>query len=193
LSHPKLSWILLLSTTLLSGRLATASVPVGWTLAGSRPQDYEVGTIAAAATSGNARAYLKCVAEQANGFGTLMQEVSADAYHGKRVRLSANAKASDVQGWAGLWMTVDGDGSRPLAFDNMGNRPIKGTTDWKRYEVVLDVADQATAVAFGILLTGKGSVEVDTFRIEVVDASVPTTTPPKAMLPTAPRNLGFEE
>jgi hypothetical protein len=58
---------------------------------------------------------------------------------------------------------------------------------------VLDVADQATAVAFGILLTGKGSVEVHTFRIEIVDASVPTTTPPKAMLPTAPRNLGFEE
>jgi hypothetical protein len=193
LSHPKSSWILLLSTTLLSGGLATASVPVGWTLAGSRPQDYDVGTTAATATSGKVGAYLKCVAEQANGFGTLMQEVSADAYHGKRVRLSANAKASDVQGWAGLWMRVDGDGSRPLAFDNMGNRPIKGTTDWKRYEVVLDVADQATAVAFGILLTGKGSVEVDTFRIEVVDASVPTTTPPKAMLPTAPRNLGFEE
>jgi hypothetical protein len=75
----------------------------------------------------------------------------------------------------------------------MGNRPIKGTTDWKRYEVVLDVADQATAVAFGILLTGKGSVEVDTFRIEVVDASVPTTTPPKSMLPVSPRNLGFDD
>jgi hypothetical protein len=86
-----------------------------------------------------------------------MQEISADAYHGKRVRLSANAKASDVQGWAGLWMRVDGDGSRPLAFDNMGNRPIKGTTDWKRYDIVLDVAGQATDVAFGILLTGRGA------------------------------------
>jgi hypothetical protein len=193
MSYPEFSGILLVSTALMFSTPATASVPIGWTLAGSRPQDYDVGTIAVTATSGKGGAYLKCVAEQANGFGTLMQEVSADAYHGKRVRLSANAKASDVQGWAGLWMRVDGDGSRPLAFDNMGNRPIKGTTDWKRYEVVLDVADQATAVAFGILLTGKGSVEVDTFRIEVVDASVPTTTPPKSMLPVSPRNLGFDD
>jgi hypothetical protein len=193
MSCPKFGGILLLSAALLSSGIATASVPVGWTLAGSRPQDYEVGTIAATATSGKVGAYLKCVAEQANGFGTLMQEVSADAYHGRRVRLSANAKASNVEGWAGLWMRVDSDGSRPLSFDNMANRPIKGTTGWKRYEVVLDVADQATAVAFGILLTGKGSVEVDTFRIEVVDASVPITTPPKTKLPVSPHNLDFDE
>ena len=59
MSYPGFGGILLVSTALLSSGLATASVPIGWTLAGSRPQDYEVGTIAAAATSGKVSAYLK--------------------------------------------------------------------------------------------------------------------------------------
>src|ERR1700730_5928188 len=106
MSYARFGRILFLSIALLSDGLATASVPIGWTLAGSRPQDYEVGKTAAAATGRNVGAYVKCVVEQPTGFGTLMQTVSAEAYHGKRVRLSADAKASEVEGWAGLWMRV---------------------------------------------------------------------------------------
>jgi hypothetical protein len=58
--------------------------------------------------------------------------------------------------WAGLWMRVDGQEPKMLAFDNMQGRPIQGTTAWKRYEVILDVDPQATAIAFGILWTRRG-------------------------------------
>jgi hypothetical protein len=47
-------------------------------------------------------------------------------YLGKRVRFSAAVKTEDVQSWAGLWMRVD-KGSQTVEFDNMQDRPLKGT------------------------------------------------------------------
>ncbi len=76
----------------------------------------------------------------------------------------------------------------------MGNRPIKGTGDWKRYEIVLDVPGNSINIAFGILLTGKGKVWMDDLQFEVVGKDVPTTDMLKqgAGLPDEPLNLGFE-
>ena len=56
----------------------------------------------------------------------------------------------EVKGWAGLWMRVDGKEKTGIAFDNMANRSIKGTTDWKTYEVVLDVPDDAEEIFFEV-------------------------------------------
>ena len=58
----------------------------------------------------------------AAGFGTLMQQIDAADYRGRRVRLSGLSKAAAVAGWAGLWMRVDGRRG-VLAFDNMQSRP----------------------------------------------------------------------
>ena len=38
--------------------------------------------------------------------------------------------------YAALWMRVDG-GGKVIKFDNMEDRPVKGTTEWKRCSVVL--------------------------------------------------------
>ncbi|MCA9492492.1 MAG: hypothetical protein KC621_21310 [Myxococcales bacterium] len=48
-----------------------------------------------------------------------------------------------------------------LSFDNMQERPIRGTQDWTRHEIVLDVPTGATNIAFGILVAGKGTVWID--------------------------------
>ena len=48
-------------------------------------------------------------------------------------------KSNEVEKYAGLWMRVDGQQNQVLSFDNMQNRPFRETTDWKKYEVVLDV------------------------------------------------------
>ncbi len=37
-------------------------------------------------------------------------------------------------------MRVDGPNVTVLAFDNMKEQPIQGTTNWQGYAVVLDVA-----------------------------------------------------
>src|SRR5450432_2697984 len=115
-----------------------AAVPKGWLIAGNRAADYESGTDLAAAHNGHPSAYLKSTTPQVPGFGTLMQDFRADHYLGKRVRFSAFVKTEAAQDCAGLWMRVDKE-SKQVAFDNMQNRPIKGTTTWQKYDVVLDV------------------------------------------------------
>ncbi len=172
--------------------LMALAAPKGWILAGAAPADYETGVDRKVSHSGRASGFLRAK-EMPSKFGTLMQMFKADAYHGKRVRLSAWVKAQQVAGWAGVWMRVDGDDGKSTAFDNMQNRPIKGTSGWTKYEVVLDVADKATAIAFGILLDGAGAVWIDEVRFEVVDRSVPTTGFGGSSRSAAPENLDFEE
>jgi len=57
----------------------------------------------------------------------------------------------------------------------MENRPIKGSTDWQKYEVVLDVPEGSMEIAFGILLAGKGQAWVDDLQLDVVGTDVPST------------------
>jgi hypothetical protein len=103
----------------------------GWFLAGSHPQNYEQGIVT---HNGKKSGYLKAQVVQSGGFGTLMQMFKADSYRNKRMRLSAAVKSEGVENWAGLWMRIDGP-EETLGFDNMQNRPIKGTTSWQKYEV----------------------------------------------------------
>jgi hypothetical protein len=169
--------------------LATAAAPEGWYLAGSKPANYDTGVDRDTVFNAKPSAYLKAKADQ-EGFGTLMQDFSADQYVGKRVRLSAFVKSGNVTRWAGLWMRVDGmPKAPPLAFDNMQDRPIKGTTEWRRYEVVLDVPRGATGIFFGILLDGPGEVWLNSTNIEVVGTNVPVTGHARL---EAPQNLGFD-
>jgi hypothetical protein len=69
--------------------------------------------------------------------------------------LAGYLKTRDVEDWCGIWLRVDGP-SRLLAFDNMQPRAVKGTNDWTRHEVVLDVPEAAVRLAFGSVLKGAG-------------------------------------
>jgi hypothetical protein len=69
----------------------------------------------------------------------------------------------------------------------------QGTTGWQRYEVVLDVPKDATGVAFGILLTDTGQVWLNSTKLQIVGAEVPTTKLKENKLPDKPVNLGFAE
>jgi len=57
----------------------------------------------------------------------------------------------------------------------MFDRPLTGSHPAAPYDVVLDVAPDATNLAYGILLDGPGRVTVSGLVVEVVDSSVPTT------------------
>jgi hypothetical protein len=167
------------------------AVPEGWLLAGSNPGNYETGLDPQASYHGFPSAYLKAKQSATEGFGTLMQKFSAERYAGKRVRLTASVKAEDLADRAGLWMRVD-KGSTTVSFDNMMDRPIKGTTTWQNYEVTLDVPQDATAIAFGILLNKSGSVWLNSIKFEPVSLDVPATGKAPAQLPEGPTNLNFE-
>jgi hypothetical protein len=172
-------------------------LPKNWIRAGSHPNEYDMGLDGAEHRSGTKCGVIRSNVSEASGFGTLMQMCDAGKYRGKRLKLSAWTKARDVAGWAGIWMRVDGpetdsNASTYLSFDNMQDRPITGTTDWTKHDIVLDVPDESTNLAFGVLLNGIGSVWMDDFQFEVVDKSVPVTGG-KSKMKAAPANLNFED
>jgi hypothetical protein len=175
---------------------AADSVPKGWFKAGSHPQNYEMSVDTAVKHNGKSSAYIKFIGDKAEGFGTLMQAFKADDYRSKRVRMSAWMKTENTDS-AQLWMRVDGE-KRMLGFDNMDNRGVKGTTEWKRYEITLDVPENTVNIAFGALVNGKGQAWMDDFQFEVVGKDVPTTNmlPPEEMNKEQeqkqPVNLNFE-
>jgi hypothetical protein len=185
-------WRMLVAVLLLTGLVlvAQATLPRGWSLAGTKPSEYEVGVDVDQMYQGHATAFLKSKTLNADGFGTLMQSIKAEQYLGRKVRLSGLVKSEEVLGWAGLWMRVDKEKS-PVAFDNMENRAIKGTAGWQRYDVVLDVPKDATAISFGILLAGSGVVWLNGTKFDVVDADVPVTNTGEKVLPEKPINLEF--
>jgi RNA polymerase sigma factor (sigma-70 family) len=153
--------------------------------------------------SGNASGLIESTGPALDGFGTFTQGIRAERYRGKRLRLSAYAKSSRASGNAGLWMRVDGKTRSPLAFDNMMNRPIRGTTDWKKYEVVLDIPEEAENLFFGFLMAGGGRAWVDDITLETVGKDVKVTdlkvqptdqrSNQALQLPNQPVNLDFEK
>lgn len=171
-----------------------AQAPKGWFVAGSKPTAYETGIDVLAAYNGHPSAYLQANVPIVDGFGTLMQDFRPDHYLGKRVRFRAflKTKTDRAPNWAGLWMRVDRAG-KPVAFDNMHDRPVTGTTNWQQYDIVLDVPQDATSISLGVLLNGSGEVWLNGAKFEAVGANVLPTNGDVVQKPDEPINLDFEQ
>lgn len=202
-------------------------LPEGWFAAGDMPGSYEMGVVEVQTPASlqldkvivhdkdlvvnskvpNKVATIKSIDKKIDGFGTLMQNCKPGNYLNHRVRMSGYLKTENVKEWAGFWFRVDGKKQRDfLAFDNMKDgkkdRSITGTTDWTKYEIILDVPAGATNLAYGALLVGTGQIWFDNISFELVDNSVPTTgytknekesTAPERTYYENPTNLNFEK
>ena len=167
----------------------------GWFLSGSHPFHYEIGIDRKNFHKGKASGYLKAVSTESFGeFATMMQEFKAEKYLGKRIKLSGFLKSKSVEGFCGFWMRVDNGLGDVLQFDNMGDRPVSGDTEWNHYFIVLDVPENSSVISFGVLLSGSGQVWIDQLNFEEVDETVQTTNInfSKDIL-EEPINLSFEE
>ena len=188
-----LTFVALAIATVLIAQ-SNPKIPKGWFVAGSKPTEYEAGQDKSVFQNGQISAFLKSKEPKNNEFGTLMQYISSENYIGKRLRMTGYIKSESVEGWSGMWMRVDGENGKQLGFDNMQERAIKGTTDWKKYEIVLDVTPGSKGLGYGILLNGKGKVWFDNIKIEEVEKTIPATNTIKENNnPKQPVNLDFEE
>lgn len=81
-----------------------------------------------------------------------------------------------------------------LGFDNMHDRPIKGSTSWNHYACVLDIPNESKNINIGLILAGSGNAWLDCTKFEEVDKSVPITDirEPDEGLPDMPINLNLE-
>lgn len=141
----------------------------GWFLAGDNPDGYEVGKDRTITYTGKESGYIKSKRTNVRGFGTLMQQADISSYVGKKLKYSAVIKTDKIKNWAGLWVRLDDNDMRCLWFDNMQDRPIKGTADWKEFSITFKVPRQSSTLNFGVLLVGSGSVWIN--KVSVVELS----------------------
>ncbi len=142
---------------------AKTGQPVGWYLGGD---GYRIELDREHKKSGERS--LRLTFEKDVRFGVATNTFPVERARGKRLRLTGYLKSRDItRGFAGLWLRVDGP-KGALEFDNMGSRGVTGTTDWKRYQIELDVAKEAVNINFGALLTGNGVAWVDGLSIELL-------------------------
>ncbi|WP_232231469.1 helix-turn-helix domain-containing protein [Paenibacillus sp. HW567] len=171
----------------------TMSEIKGWMITGSAPTKYKAALDMQVYHKGRNSVSLECIETQyldVNDFCTLMQQISATNYLGKRIRFAGFVRTEEVSGWCGLWMRIDDKQQNMLGFDNMQYRSIKGTTDWNYYACVLDIPPEANCLNIGIILTGPGKAWLDDCTFEEVGMDVPVTD---IDLPKEPQNLKFEE
>ena len=94
-----------------------------------------------------------------------------------QVRVSGWIKSDHVlNGYAGLWVRVDGKDNKRGALDNSRDRYVgdqhdepsvrgaTGSTPWTEYHVDLPVADGATGIAYGALMPGQGTAWFDALQ-----------------------------
>lgn len=144
-----------------------------WIKAGETPQQYEIGIDADGYARGGNAKFLRQVSGDGDGWSTLMQQISPADYRGKRVRFSAQVRTRDISKWSGLWMRVDSPAKHGVSFYNSQDKPISGTTAWQLRSVTLDVPQDASVLAFGVIGAGKGTVWIDDLKLEVVGKEVP--------------------
>ncbi|MEN0019919.1 MAG: S41 family peptidase, partial [Planctomycetota bacterium] len=137
-------------------------------------QGFQVGVTADEASDGERSLRVSAPDNaEAGAWLPVTQRVDVEKLRGKRIRYLAMVKADVASnmdgvgpGAAQLWLRVD----RPMAagfFDNMGDRPIR-TNRWQRYEIVGEVAHDATDVFLGVFLRAPGALWLDDVRLEVI-------------------------
>lgn len=183
--------------------LMSFDLPTGWFKAGDKPNSYDMGIDKGAGQDGKNAATIKSIDKTIKGFGTLMQNCLPGKFLGKRVRMTGYMKTKDVSDWAGFWLRIDTkEGEKNIPFDNMHDgkkdRSVKGTTEWTKYEIVLDVPLSTEELAYGALLSGTGQIWFDNITFEIVDNSVNTTgisvpSTEEPVIPSEPINLDFEK
>jgi hypothetical protein len=126
----------------------------------------------------------------------MMQKCSAESFVGKKLQFSAWMKTDGAKdGGAHLWFRVDGkEKGVALRFDNMDNRPVKGTTDWHSYSIILDVPSDAVALAYGFYVSGVGEACVNDVKFVDIGSGQPIIPIPSfdaSSLPRGPVNFNF--
>ncbi len=152
-------------------------IPKGWYVGGGGRSDTDlagyIGEVDSKIThSGKYSLHLKYIKGDAFGVGTSTLPVGP--VRGKMIRYSGWIKTRNVggtakhnfNGYAGLWMRVDGPDHRTLAGNNMQDSLVNGTRDWEHFSFEVPVGEEATNINFGVITTGKGEAWFDGLTID---------------------------
>ncbi len=177
----------------MGGERPMSSVPVGpaaglmsrtpklrtsvqnWGMTGTRTEAYEIRCDTIFTDCEIPILRTRPFASEPLGMGSLTHSESALIWRNQRLEVAAELKAGDIDGWAGVWMRIDDANGKVLAFDNMQNRPVRGTSAFAWYSVVLDVPADAARVTFGVFLHGPGAVFIRELSFQSIGKSKAST------------------
>ncbi len=146
-----------------------AGQPAGWASGDGDGHAQGEGASDAGVVHGGGASYR--LVTGASDFGSAAVSIDATALRGKRVRLHGWVKTDAVDaGWAGVWLRVDGGTG---AFDNMADRGLKGTAEWREAVAMVDVPAEATRLTLGPVIVGSGTAWFDDLQLEVSEAPRP--------------------
>ncbi|MEC3881399.1 S41 family peptidase [Parapedobacter sp. 10938] len=150
----------------------SGGMPVGWS--GNGNKNYRQSLDSVVTKSGNYAAVLEFTGDTP-AFGT-WTVILPENYPGKKITFSGYIKTEDVEGYAGLWMRIDPQ----IAFNNMQQEGISGTTDWKRYSFTLDMIPEKTdQIVLGALLAGTGKIWIDSLSVTIDGEDISRISPLK--------------
>jgi len=152
------------------------SAPSGWMI--RAPAGYRVVVVDSGAFQGR-QAVLLQGSEDARATANIIQRLDVAAVRGQRVRYRAFARAelASPSAWSGLWLRVDRPDMQPAFLDTARDRSLN-SSGWRMHEIVGDVAEDATAVVYGAVLSGAGRMWVDSVTIEVLAPANAADLPP---------------
>lgn len=137
------------------------NTPNDWYTFGS--EEYILALDSLQPRSGNYAATISLI-EGISNFGAWAYDLPHN-YAGNEITLSGYIKTAEVtDGYAGLWMRID----TGIAFDNMNDRGVVGSTEWIKYEVTLKMnPDKTEKIVIGGLLVGKGKMWMDDLKVTI--------------------------
>jgi hypothetical protein len=145
----------------------------GWMFGADR-RDYKAGLDDRISQHGKYSATIESIVGRPANFCTLLQNMLVKDLSGKRVKMTGFIK-SQGSDTATMWIRVDDFGNKVTAdFDNMMDRPVAGTKDWTKCEIVFDVPEKCV-IFFGFIFKGSGKAWMDNVSFEVVGKEVNKT------------------
>lgn len=110
-----------------------------------------------------------------NSSSTKYFVTDSSVLYGKHIRVTGWLKTKDARGWAGVFVIIIGMDGRHFQYDDMSDRPIRGTTDWQQIKIVTDLPDEPCLIYFGPDLYGPGELWGDDFQITLAPTGTPVT------------------
>jgi hypothetical protein len=188
--------LFILASFLILGFSLPDVIPEHWFKAGNMPDKYKFGVDSIVFKNGQKSAFIESTIDNIEGFATLMQRCIARDYLGTRIKMTAYIKSENLSDWSGMWLRVDSSTpGESLSFDNMQDRPVTGSSDWTKCEIILDVPENSGTINYGVLIIGSGKIWFDNVSFEILDNMTPEKSDDLNMpqIPEKPKNLDFEE
>ena len=142
---------------------STDAMPQYWQAMGT---DYKVFPDSIHKVSGKYSVSVKYVSDEGK-FGSLINQFP-NKYNGKKITLEGYIKTADIKDLtAGLFIRLN-KGQTMVAVDTMAGREVRGTADWKKYSITVDLKE-ADYIYIAGFVKGQGQAWFDDFKVLIDD------------------------